>query len=73
MNGKLLATIRKTAGLTQNQMAKRLGVSRQLIQKYETGVRQIQPYVITRLYIEFGAEFIEEVRAIDEQYLRKME
>lgn len=71
MNGELLATIRKTAGLTQKELAERLRVSRQLIQKYETGERTIQPYIITRLYIEFGAEFIEDVRAINDQYLRK--
>lgn len=73
MNGELLATIRKTAGLTQVEMAERLKVSQQLVQKYETGKRRIQPYIITRLYIEFGADYIEEVRAISDKYLSNTE
>lgn len=73
MNGELLATIRKTAGLTQVEMAERLKVSQQLIQKYETSKRRIQPYIITRLYIEFGADYIEEVRAISDKYLSNTE
>lgn len=73
MNGELLATIRKTAGLTQVEMAERLKVSQQLVQKYETSKRRIQPYIITRLYIEFGADYIEEVRAISDKYLSNTE
>ncbi|MTW85095.1 helix-turn-helix domain-containing protein [Virgibacillus dakarensis] len=73
MNGKLFATIRRTAGLTQKQMGDRLRVSRQLIQKIEAEERSIQPYIITRLYIEFGAEFIEEVRGISVKYLAAAE
>lgn len=72
MNGKLFATIRRTAGLTQAQMGVRLGVSRQLVQKIETDERTIQPYIITRLYIEFGAEFIEDVRRINDNYIKEV-
>lgn len=71
MDEKLFSTIRRTAGLTQEQMAKRLRVSRQLIAAIELEERRLQPYLITRLYTEFDAEFIEQVRGISEKYLQK--
>lgn len=38
--GEKLKEIRKTQGLSQEQLAEKIGVSRQAITKWETGVSQ---------------------------------
>ncbi|EKT4465057.1 helix-turn-helix transcriptional regulator [Pseudomonas putida] len=40
--GERIARLRKEHGITQTQLAERLGVSRQPIQAYESGKRRIQ-------------------------------
>ncbi|MEX5361020.1 helix-turn-helix transcriptional regulator [Pseudomonas guariconensis] len=40
--GERIARLRKEHGITQTQLAERLGVSQQTIQVYESGERQIR-------------------------------
>lgn len=70
MDKEFLKTFRKTAGLTQKEFAEKLGVSRQLITAIERGKRIIQPYIVTRIYIEFGEEYVEQIRKINDNYVK---
>lgn len=45
--GMLVRTYRKQAGFTQSELARKLGLSHQQIQKYETGANRIS---VSRLY-----------------------
>lgn len=47
--GERIARLRKEHGITQTQLAKRLGVSQQTIQAYESGKRRIQVATLPEL------------------------
>ncbi|MFC7321957.1 helix-turn-helix domain-containing protein [Halobacillus campisalis] len=64
MNGELFRTVRKVNGLTQHEMAKRLRVSRSLVSKIEVDSRRVKPYIVTRLYIEFGEGNIAQIKRV---------
>lgn len=69
MDRRFLKTFRQTLGLTQKQLAERIGVSRQLITAIESGRRKLQPYIIARIYLNFGAETVDRIREINNKYI----
>lgn len=69
MDKRFLKTFRQTLGLTQQQLAERIGVSRQLITSIESGRRKLQPYIIARIYINFGEETVDRIREISNKYI----
>lgn len=54
--GEKIRSIRKQRGLTQNQFADKLGVTRSLVTQWETGKRQCQPYDVEHIAATFGID-----------------
>ncbi|WP_161493908.1 helix-turn-helix domain-containing protein [Virgibacillus necropolis] len=61
MDVKLFVTIRKLSGSNQYQYAGKLGISRSLVAKIETGERAITTDISAKVREEFGADYIEQV------------
>lgn len=49
MTGSELATLRRTLGLTQRQLATKLGVTEITVRRYELGLRRISQTIILLL------------------------
>jgi len=62
MNKDLMRALRNLNGLTQEEFAKRLDVSRQLISLIEIDYLPISERLNSRIYEEFGAEQIEVIK-----------
>ena len=67
MNAKVFRFIRQSKGLTQQEMADMLGVSKPLICLIERNKKNISDKVNRRLLETFGHEYIEKCRAFLEQ------
>ncbi|WML30242.1 helix-turn-helix transcriptional regulator [Neobacillus sp. OS1-32] len=67
MNAKVFRFIRQSKGLTQQEMADMLGVSKPLICLIERNKKNISDKVNRRLRETFGHEYIEKCRAFLEQ------
>lgn len=61
MNVETFAAVRKLSGLTQRQLADRLGVSQQMIGYIETRQRGLSESMQAKMYGEFGRDYIEQV------------
>jgi transcriptional regulator with XRE-family HTH domain len=55
--GGQLRSIRESLGFTQEQVAKRLGVTRPVISYYESGKRPIKIHLLRKLSNLYGYEF----------------
>lgn len=67
MNPRLFRFIRQSKGLSQQQMADMLGVSKPLICLIENNKKNISDRVNKRFRETFGDEYIEKCRAFLEQ------
>jgi putative transcriptional regulator len=67
MNSKLFRFIRHSKGLSQQQMADSLGVSKPLICLIERNKKNISDKVRRRLRETYGIEYIEKCRAFLDQ------
>lgn len=54
--GRIIKAERTLAELTQAQLAKMIGVSKQLVEKYETGSTGISAYSLVRIAEALGLE-----------------
>jgi putative transcriptional regulator len=62
MNPKLLRFIRQSQGLSQQEMANRLGISKTLVCLIENNKKNISEKVSKRFREEFGSELIDKCR-----------
>lgn len=51
-----LGTVRKSKGMTQRQLAERIGVRRESVARYETGERRPSPAVAERIARALGMD-----------------
>lgn len=61
MNVETFAAVRKLSNLTQAQLAKRLGVSQQMVGYVETRQRGLSKPMRAKMFAEFGRDYIEQV------------
>ncbi|UQS26874.1 helix-turn-helix domain-containing protein [Amycolatopsis thermalba] len=62
---RLLRELRQEAGLTQVQLAERLGVPQSFVSKYETGERRLDVVELRHIVESIGASFADFVSKID--------
>lgn len=55
--GEKIKNIRKTKGLTQKELAQKLGVSQAMITQYEKGLRKPKPDTIKRIAMALGVDY----------------
>lgn len=67
MQAKLFRDIRTLNGLTQQEMARRLQISPQLVSMVEISHRKITPALDERINKEFGSDAIRQVQALAAQ------
>lgn len=54
MNGKIISELRKSLGLTQEELAKELGVAKVTLQNYELGTREPNHEMTKKIAKFFG-------------------
>lgn len=67
MNAKLFKFIRQSQGLTQQEVADMLGISKTLVCLIERNKKSISSSVNKRFREKFGAEYINRCRAFFEE------
>ena len=65
--GKRIMALRKAAGMTQEQVAERLGVSPQAVSKWETGTADPSTSNLLALAKLFGVSAEELLRSVEER------
>ena len=65
---KMLATARKNVGLTQQQLAAKIGEKQNFISKYERGERRLDALEITAISRPIRFKFAHAVRDIEAKY-----
>jgi transcriptional regulator with XRE-family HTH domain len=63
---ELLRAVRKEAGLTQDQLAERLGTLQSRITDYERGIRRLDLMELRQVCVAVGVPLLEFVRRFEE-------
>ncbi len=63
---ELLRAVRKEAGLTQDQLAERLGTLQSRITDYERGIRRLDLMELRQVCVALGVPLLEFVRRFEE-------
>ena len=65
---KMLATARKSKGLTQQQLAEQIGENQNFISKYESGERRLDFLEVAAISRPIGFNMANAVREIEAEY-----
>jgi len=65
---KMLATARKSKGLTQQQLAEQIGENQNFVSKYESGERKLDFLEVAALSRPIGFNMANAVREIEAEY-----
>lgn len=65
---KMLATARKSKGLTQQQLAEQIGENQNFISKYESGERRLDFLEVAAISRPIGFNIVNAVREIEAEY-----
>ncbi len=65
--GKLIRQLRKAEGLTQVELAKRIGTTPQNLGQYERGVRTPKPETLNQILSELGYFLVMKAKKMEEQ------
>lgn len=65
--GKLIRQLRKTEGLTQVELAERIGTTPQNLGQYERGIRIPKPTTLNRILSELGYSLVMKAKKVEEK------
>lgn len=65
--GKLIRQIRKAEGITQVELAKRIGTTPQNLGQYERGVRIPKPGTLNQILSELGYSLVMKAKKMEEK------